>query len=175
VLRDATDADVETIRRWRNHPRVRESMIFTDYITAEGHAQWWAKVTADPGRNVLIFEYKGVSSGVVTINDHDRLAGTAEWGFFLDVDGLEQRGTLLPAWLELEKEAVEYGFGVLGLRSMGGRTLAWNKQVLALHRRAGFVEIPERGYVTTIDGRDQNVVWTELTVERQANRVSRPA
>ena len=175
MLREATDADVETIRRWRNHPKVRESMIFTDYITPEGHAQWWAKVGADPGRYVLIFDYQGVPSGVVTINDHDHLAGTAEWGFFLDVDGLEARGALLPAWLELEKEAVEYGFGKLGLRSMGGRTLAWNKQVLALHRRAGFVEVPERAYVTAVEGRDQDVVWTELTAGRRDELAAREA
>jgi hypothetical protein len=44
---------------------------------------------------------------------------------------------------------------------MGGRTLAWNKQVLALHRRVGFVEIPERSYAATVAGQEQRVIWTE--------------
>jgi UDP-4-amino-4,6-dideoxy-N-acetyl-beta-L-altrosamine N-acetyltransferase len=175
VLREATDEDLETIRRWRNHPRVRGSMIYTAFITPEDHARWWAAVQADPGRYVLIFEYEGVPSGVVTINDHDGETGTAEWGFFLDIDGLESRGALLPAWLGLEQAAVDHGFGVLGLASMGGRTLAWNKQVLALHRRFGFVEVPERGYATQVEGTDQDVVWTELTRERLARMADRRA
>jgi RimJ/RimL family protein N-acetyltransferase len=163
VLRPAADADVEKIRQWRNHRKVRDSSIWTDYITPEGHAAWWTRVQDDPRRDVLIFSYREIDCGVVTINDHDRAAGTAEWGFFLDVDGLEARGQLLPAWIELEKEAVRYCFEDLGLTSMGGRTLAWNEPVLALHHRFGFVEVPDRGYVTTIGGVDQRVVWTELT------------
>lgn len=163
MLREARDTDVETIRRWRNHPKTRGASIRTAYITPEGHALWWQKVSADPARRVLIFGYRGHDCGVVTFNDHDLSAGTAEWGFFLDVDGLEERGQLLPAWMELEKAAVSYAFEELGLRSFGGRTLAWNKPVIALHRRFGFVEVPQRRYTTEIDGTEQLVVWTEMT------------
>jgi RimJ/RimL family protein N-acetyltransferase len=69
--------------------------------------------------------------------------------------------------MELERAAVEYGFEELKLTAMGGRTLAWNKQVLALHRRFGFVEVPERRYFAHIDGVDQEVLWTELSAERR--------
>lgn len=167
MLREATDADVPAIRRWRDHPQVRGASILTHEITPEGHAQWWRAVCADPARRVLIFEYEGAPCGVVTINDHDPEARTAEWGFFLDVDGLQARGALLPAWLALEKAAVAYGFEELKLVAMGGRTLAWNKPVLALHRRFGFVEVPDRCYVTEVDGVPQQVIWTELRREDQ--------
>ncbi|WP_432844306.1 GNAT family N-acetyltransferase [Dactylosporangium sp. CA-092794] len=163
VLREARESDVETIRRWRNHPKTRGASIWTAYITPEGHARWWTAVQADPARRVLMFGYRGHDCGVVTFNDHDPAAGTAEWGFFLDVDGLQERGELLPAWMELEKAAIAHAFGELALRSFGGRTLAWNEPVLALHRRFGFVEVPERRYTTQIDGRDELVVWTEKT------------
>lgn len=162
ALRDANDGDVDSIRRWRNHPQVRRASIHTAYITPEGHRAWWAAVQSDPNRRVLIYERGGVGCGVVMFNDHDPVAGTAEWGFFLDVDGLQARGELLPAWIELEREAVAYGFDEMKLAEMGGRTLAWNKQVLALHRRFGFVVVPERGYTIEIDGVSQEVVWTAL-------------
>lgn len=161
MLREADESDVQTIRRWRNHPKTRGASIHTAFITPEGHAQWWAKVQSDPSRRALIFTYKGNDCGVVTFNDHDEGVGTAEWGFFLDVDGLEERGELLPAWMELEKAAVAYAFDDMRLECVGGRTLAWNTQVIALHRRFGFVEVPERRYTTEIDGVDQQVVWTE--------------
>ena len=167
VLRDATDDDVDTIREWRNHPKVRGSSIWTAYITTEGHAAWWDAVCRDARRRVLVFSYRDIPCGVVTFNDHDRAAGTAEWGFFLDVDGLEARGQLMPAWIELEKAAIAYGFDVLGLKSMGGRTLAWNTPVLNLHRRLGFIDVPERSYTTSIEGEMQDVIWTELSADRR--------
>ncbi|WP_433211738.1 GNAT family N-acetyltransferase [Dactylosporangium sp. CS-047395] len=161
MLREARESDVETIRTWRNHPKTRGASIHTALITPEGHALWWGKVQSDPARRVLIFNYRGRDCGVVTFNDHDPSAGTAEWGFFLDVDGLEARGELLPAWMELEKAAVAYAFDEMGLRAFGGRTLAWNKAVIALHRRFGFEEIPSRRYTTEVEGTEQLVVWTE--------------
>lgn len=162
ALREANDGDIDSIRRWRNHPQVRRASIYTAYITPEGHRAWWTAVQNDPNRRVLIYERDGAGCGVVLFNDHDAAAGVAEWGFFLDVDGLQARGELLPAWIELEREAIAYGFDEMDLAEMGGRTLAWNKQVLALHRRFGFVEVPERGYLTQIDGVNQKVIWTTL-------------
>jgi RimJ/RimL family protein N-acetyltransferase len=163
TLRDAREEDLEDIRRWRDHPKVRESHIFVDPITPEMHRAWWERVQADPGRRVLVFERSGKGCGVVTIMDHDPVTRTAEWGFFLDIDGLQ--GDLLPAWLELERDAVAYGRDKLNLVAMGGRTLASNRQVLALHRRFGFVEVPERSYTTIIAGAEQRVIWTELRLQ----------
>jgi UDP-4-amino-4,6-dideoxy-N-acetyl-beta-L-altrosamine N-acetyltransferase len=171
VLRDATDADVPLIRTWRNHPRVRGVSIYTPEITPDGHAAWWAGVRADPGRHVLIFADDGIPAGVVTFTID--APGHAEWGFFLDVDGLDERGRMLPAWMEMEKEAVAYGFDDLGLDAMGGRTLVRNAQVIALHRRFGFVEIAERRYTTEVDGVLEEVVWTELSAERHRARSRR--
>jgi UDP-4-amino-4,6-dideoxy-N-acetyl-beta-L-altrosamine N-acetyltransferase len=162
MLRDATDADLETIRRWRNHPKVRGSFIWTDHVTPEIHADWWARVQSDPARRVLIFDHRDVPSGVVLVMEHDPVARSAEWGFFLDVDGLTERDELIPAWVALERAAIDYGFDDLHLTSMGGRTLARNAPVLALHRRFGFRVVPERSYRTTIDGQEEDVVWTEL-------------
>jgi RimJ/RimL family protein N-acetyltransferase len=161
ALREAWASDLETIREWRNHPKTRGASIYTAFITPEGHARWWTGVQKDPAKRVLIFAYRGRDCGVVLFNDHDRAGGTAEWGFFLDVDGLTERGELLPAWMELEKAAVAYARDVMGLRSVGGRTLAWNRPVLDLHRRFGFVENPARRYTTEVDGVEQLVLWTE--------------
>ena len=165
MLREATQSDLEKIRRWRNHPRVRSSSIFTAEITPEGHARWWAEVQADESRQALVFSHAGNDAGVVLFNDHDRTARTAEWGFFLDVDGLESRSELMPAWVELEREAVRYAFEELMVQEIGGRTLAWNRPVLALHKRLGFIVVPERGYETVIDGSPQRVVWTARRAE----------
>jgi RimJ/RimL family protein N-acetyltransferase len=66
---------------------------------------------------------------------------------------------MLPAWMRLEKEAIEYAFGTLGLSRLDGETLEENRQVLALHRRFGFREV--RRYDRDVDGVTKTVVVTE--------------
>jgi hypothetical protein len=146
MLRPATEDDRDLILAWRNHPSVRAVSLTTHVIQPDEHAKWWA----NRRQTVLIYEDDGVPAGVVIFD-----GGT--WSFYLDVEGLG--GRMLPAWMRLEKEAVEYGFGTLGLETLGGETLADNTQVLALHRRFGFTET--RRYERLVDGVPTTVVWTE--------------
>lgn len=146
MLRPALDSDRDTVLTWRNHPTVRAVSLTTHEIQPEEHAAWWTA----RGSEVLIYEEEGTPAGVVIFN-----GGT--WSFYLDVAGLGPR--LLPAWMRLEREAVEYAFGTLGLQTLGGETLAENEQVLALHRRFGFRET--RRYERLVDGVPKTVVWTE--------------
>ncbi|MBB2945191.1 hypothetical protein FB565_004924 [Actinoplanes lutulentus] len=147
MLRPARDSDRDLVLGWRNHPSVRAVSLTTHEIQPAEHAAWWAARSG----NVLIYvDDNDVPAGVVIFN------GTT-WSFYLDVEGLGSR--LLPAWMRLEKEAVEYAFGTLGLTTLGGETLAENKQVLALHRRFGFRET--RRYERIVDGVPKTVVWTE--------------
>jgi hypothetical protein len=121
--------------------------LTTHEIQPEEHARWWEK----RWQNVLIYEDdRGEPAGVVIFDGNT-------WSFYLDTVGLGDR--LLAAWMRLEKEAVEYAFGPLGLETLGGETLADNKQVLALHRRFGFKET--RRYERLVDGEMKTVVWTE--------------
>ena len=161
VLRAATEDDLDVMLDWRNHPQVRKVSMTTHAIGVEEHRRWWNAVEKDPTRQVLIYSFRGVPAGVVTFSDHDVATGTATWGFYLDTAGLDERDELLRAWMELEREAIGYAFDVLKLKTLGGATLAWNQQVLALHRRFGFAET--RRYAQEVDGVTQEVVWTELS------------
>ena len=154
MLRPAVDADRDTVLAWRNHPDVRRVSLTTHVIAPEEHAAWWRAATADPARRLLVFEHDGRPAGVVVF---DLGHSPAVWSFYLDVAGLGS--ALLPAWLRLERAAVQHAFGELGLDRLGGETLATNTQVLALHRRFGFRET--RRYERLIDGTPQTVVWTE--------------
>ncbi|MFI5894429.1 GNAT family N-acetyltransferase [Actinoplanes sp. NPDC051513] len=147
MLRPAAYADRDLILPWRNHPSVRAVSLTTHEIKPEEHARWWEKRWPD----VLIYsDDQGTPAGVVIFDGNT-------WSFYLDTVGLGDR--LLPAWMRLEKEAVEYAFGTLGLETLGGETLADNKQVLALHRRFGFKET--RRYERLVDGEMKTIVWTE--------------
>ncbi len=149
MLRPAVDSDRDLILGWRNHPSVRAVSLTTHVIAPDEHARWWASRR----QNVLIYHDETGPAGVVIFD------GTT-WSYYLDVEGLG--GRLLAAWMRLEAEAVEYAAGTLGLETLGGETLAENKQVLALHRRFGFKET--RRYDRLVDGVMKTVVYTELVL-----------
>jgi RimJ/RimL family protein N-acetyltransferase len=142
MLRSATDADVDDIRTWRNQQPNREVSITSHEITADEHAGWWAKASQDPTRRVLIYERGGVPSGVVNFFDLslDASPKTGAWGFFLDTEGLDERGETLPAWIEVMKDATGYAFDELGLEELTGEVLAHNDVVRQMNRRFRFTE-----------------------------------
>jgi Acetyltransferase (GNAT) domain len=146
VLRPALPSERDLVLTWRNHPAVRAVSMTTHEIRPEEHAAWWDK----NWQNVLIYEDDGVPAGVVIFHGET-------WAFYLDTEGLGKR--LLPAWMRLEKEAIEYAFGTLGLPRLSGETLEENKQVLALHRRFGFREV--RRYERLVDDTSKTVIVTE--------------
>lgn len=162
MLRSVRDDDLPVMRRWRNHPRVRAASFATHEITEEEHARWWAATRADTDRHVLIYHHDGAAAGVVSY------AGlspeSAYWGFYLDLDGLERSGALLPAWVGLERAAIEHAFGPLGLTALHGEVLADNEPVRRLHRRFGFAEV--RVYQRDVDGEPRDVVALELRKEQ---------
>jgi RimJ/RimL family protein N-acetyltransferase len=168
MLREATDDDVLTIREWRNHEKVRGVSQNTEVIPLDDHLKWWAAVQGDPTRRVLIYEHDGVACGVVNFaqitTDPDGTP-SAEWGFFLDTDGVAARGNTLSVWMGLEKAAIDYAFDVLKLGVLRGETLGWNTAVRQLHKRFGMTE-PGSIY-RLIDGELTEVVFNELLVENR--------
>ncbi|MFD3405118.1 GNAT family N-acetyltransferase [Kribbella sp. NPDC058693] len=158
MLRTATEADVDTIRRLRNQQANRDVSITSHEISADEHAAWWAKTSVDPSRRVLIYERDGATAGVVSFFDLDGSSGA--WGFFLDADGLAERGETLPAWIEVMREATAYAFDELGLDVLTGEVLEHNAVVRQMNRRFRFVEgTPEVRYA---DGRELTVIPISL-------------
>ncbi|WP_329005149.1 GNAT family N-acetyltransferase [Kribbella sp. NBC_00709] len=158
MLRTATDADVDTVRRLRNQQANRDVSITSHEISADEHATWWAKTSVDPTRRVLIYERGGETAGVVNFFDLDGPSGA--WGFFLDADGLAERGETLPAWIEVMREATAYAFDELGLDVLTGEVLEHNAVVRQMNRRFRFAEGPPE--VRYADGRELTVIPISL-------------
>ena len=152
MLRPATEVDKESVRIWRNHPAVRAVSLTRSVITPEAHDRYWTALQEDPARIVLMYDRGGAPSGVVTFFDIDDGADgrRAMWGYYLDNAGLEARGELLPAWIQIQREAVRYAFGELGLDQLDGEVLDVNEAVRRMNTRNGFEEISATEH--TIDG-----------------------
>ena len=154
MLRPATDADRESVRVWRNHPDVRAVSLTQHEIGPEEHALWWERVKADPTREVLIYERGGVPAGVVSLWDIDPEAGSLWWGYYLDNEGLTARGELLPAWIQIQRDAVKYVDG-MQIDIMDAEVLDSNEGVRSFNRRQGFVDVET--YEQDINGTAQLV------------------
>lgn len=163
MLRTATEDDVDTIRRLRNQQANRDVSITSHEITADEHAAWWAKTSADPSRRVLIYERDGVA-GVVNFFDLEGSSGA--WGFFLDADGLAERGETLPAWIEIMREATAYAFDELGLEVLTGEVLEHNTVVRQMNRRFRFTE----GTPETLSAGGREITVIPISLRKQDRR-----
>lgn len=141
MLRPVTEQDKDRVRLWRNYPEVRAVSLTQDEISPEQHDAYWRSLAGDATRRVLVYERGGRPAGVVTFFDIDPDARSAMWGYYLDNEGLTARGELLPAWIEIQRQAVRYAFGELGLDQLDGEVLDANAAVRRMNKRNGFEEI----------------------------------
>lgn len=139
MLRPAIDEDRDRILPWRNHPEVRAVSLTQHMISPTEHQQWWDRTMADPTRQILIYERDGLPSGVVSF--WDLTGGSGWWGYYLDNDGVDERGVRFPAWISIQREAVRYARDELGLTELHGETLTSNESVREFNARQGFTEV----------------------------------
>lgn len=176
MLRRATEEDRDRVLVWRNHPEVRQASFTRHVITSDEHSRWWDLVCTDSSRIVLIYEHAARQPcGVVIFSGlaPDAAPSTLTWSYYLDVEGLDERGETLPAWLGIERESLEYAFRTLEAGRVVGHVLEQNTPVRRLHRRHG---IRERGTDTrSVDGQPVPFVEIEITADEWVARRNRAA
>jgi UDP-4-amino-4,6-dideoxy-N-acetyl-beta-L-altrosamine N-acetyltransferase len=160
MFRDITQNDLETIRTWRNDPRVRKTM-FTDHeISAQEHLAWWQRLRDDNSRKSLIFVMNQHDAGIVNFFAIEPQEKSCHWGFYLAAD-INDPALMLSVWQALEQEAIDYAFKQLQCEQLICETFKFNQPVLEMHRRFGFVETGRE--VRLKNGNEEEVIITALT------------
>lgn len=132
-LRPMTDSDLDMVRAWRNHPKVRANMYTRHEISAEEHREWWARTRSSNASAYLIFvDAGGNPQGVVAFTAIDRASRHASWAFYASAEAPRGVGS------RMELLALDHAFGQLGLHRLHCEVLAFNTAVIRLHQKFGF-------------------------------------
>ena len=132
-LRSIKDQDIEIMLSWRNAPSVRENMYTRHEISLAEHQSWWQKVKESLHHRYFMYECSGVPLGVIGFTDIDPENNNSSWAFYASPDAPRGTGS------RMEALALEYAFSVLKLHKLKCEVLAFNKPVIKLHNKFGFM------------------------------------
>lgn len=132
-LRPVFEGDLELLYDWRNRPEVRAFMYTSSEIALADHRSWFDSMLGDPTRCWFVMSMKGSECAVVYFTDVQE-GESCSWGFYSGPDA--------PAGVSLiiELAGLVYAFEKLGVRRLHCEVLSGNKQVINLHRKAGFTQ-----------------------------------
>lgn len=130
-IRAVTLDDLPMVLAWRNHPDVRRFMFTQHEISLDEHRNWFAKVSQDATRRLLIVEEAQNPIGYVQFSNVVT-GGVADWGFYARPDAPKGSGRKLGAM------ALAHAFGPLSLHKVCGQAIDTNQASIAFHKRLGF-------------------------------------
>ncbi len=134
---------------WRNAPAVRMNMYTRHEIPLSEHMAWWAKAQNNDCQKYFMYEFRGISSGIVGFSEIDKVNNNACWAFYAAPEAPKGTGS------RIEYLALDYAFTKLKVHKLYCEVLAFNNPVIKLHRKFGFKEegvfreqhIIDEGYV----------------------------
>ncbi|MEY7848458.1 GNAT family N-acetyltransferase [Natrarchaeobius sp. A-rgal3] len=146
-LRTIESEDVETVRRWMNHPDIRRYIDEFRFPTSRTEYEEWADDGISSGRVDLLVCADGDPVGRVRLVPLEEPRGWANLGFVIGPD--HWHNGYATAATEL---LVEYAFTELRLHRLEGRALAPNEGSRRVLDRLGFVREGRRREVSVVDG-----------------------
>ncbi len=87
TMRRLTKDKIEMLRQWRNDPKIRQYMLYQDYITPEMQEKWFDRINND-NNLYLIIEEDSKDVGLINVKDIDYTNATGEGGIFIYEDRL---------------------------------------------------------------------------------------
>lgn len=133
-LRALQKQDLALIREWRNHPAVMQFMFSQHEIGEQEHADWFAKVSKDKRRHLLLYLENDEPVGFMQLHERESAPKLFEWGFYIAPNAAKGTGTRLCSC------ALEYAFSELQALKIYGEALEFNQASIALHQKLGFVQ-----------------------------------
>ncbi len=138
------EEDIELVRQWRNHPSIRNYMVYREQITAEMQKKWYSSINNNLNLYFII-EYKGKKIGLINGKDINWDHKTMETGIF--IWNKYYRKTHIPTLCTLI--FAELGVAIWDLKPRA-TILKSNERALKYNKMIGFKvkeDDPEKEYV----------------------------
>ena len=113
TMRRLNKDKIEILRQWRNDPKIRQYMIYQEYITPEMQVKWFEKINND-NNLYFIIEDGGQDVGMINVKDIDYSKGIGEGGIFIYEDRLLNTDFAYRAHILL----FDYVFNEIGLNGI---------------------------------------------------------
>lgn len=126
--------DLPIILKWRNSPKVYETLIEHPLLSMSHQEKWYEELLHSNDRLAfMITTSSDESMGVITLFNIDWRNRSAEWGFYIG----EQKGRFGGIAAEAAYLIFKYAFEHLNLHKLYARTYSFNSKVLSFHERLG--------------------------------------
>jgi UDP-4-amino-4,6-dideoxy-N-acetyl-beta-L-altrosamine N-acetyltransferase len=134
MLTAICEEHLENILKWRNAPAVRKNMYRSHEISWSEHLDWFSRIQKDEAQLFFMFNDGARDVGVVYFGQYQPESGNAFWGFYAAPDAPAGTG------LRMEFAALSHAFEDLKLHKLNCEVIAYNREVINLHLKTGFIE-----------------------------------
>ncbi len=139
VLERLTEADLETVRRWRNAGHVKQHMQYREHIT-EAMQQEWFRLLDKSCNYYFMIRKETEKIGVVNLKDIDWAGQTAEAGIFIGDE--HYLNSLVP--LLATVSIMEYAFESLKLKGLKAKIASANLKAILFNESVGYRKLEEQ-------------------------------
>lgn len=131
------ESELELIMQWRMSEEITRCMNSDPVLTIEGQKAWLKQIESDSVNRTWMIEVDGIPAGIMTIFDVDTVHRRCGWGYYIG----ERSVRSLKLALSLEWNLYRYLFEERLYNSVTADVLAFNTEVIALHKMCGCREV----------------------------------
>ncbi|SHJ67008.1 UDP-4-amino-4,6-dideoxy-N-acetyl-beta-L-altrosamine N-acetyltransferase [Paramaledivibacter caminithermalis] len=166
-----SDNDIkQQLRYWRNQEFIRKNMFNQDIISKEDHEKFLRKLEEDDSTKVFLTFYDNRPFGV--LNYHLREEDSLEFGYYL----IDEKHISSGLGAVLEYVLLNHAFYNLKVKKVYCRTLTYNKKVINLHKKFGFIVQKTLKNIIKRDGKSldacMQVIYPEIW-EKQRTKIKK--
>lgn len=116
---------IETVRCWRNQPRIRKNMLSDKEITESEQILWYKGLQNDMTRLYFVYFQNSRPLGMLYFTEITK--ETCSWGCYLGEEGVWPGSGLL-----LETSALDYAFMQINVKRLNAQLLQFNVQAIKM-------------------------------------------
>lgn len=128
---------VETIRLWRNQPRVRQNMLDDTIIDSQQQKQWFENLSKNKNKIYKVFYQNWKPVGMLYFSDIN--TESCSWGCYIG-----EEAVWLGTGMLLSIAALDYAFNDLNIKKLNAEVLESNISPIIMHQALEYTINPDK-------------------------------